>query len=232
MTSLRSCARQGLAWVLVLATLLAAGCDDAPPYADWFPLAPGRVWQYRVERTTMDGTRALRHIVHSVAVPPGSALTGLRRTLDGREFGYASADAGLFRINERGARVLVLPDDVAPGTSWQAPTTTTVLENTGPPWETLFRINVPITLRYSVVATDASVATPAGRFDRCLLIEGRGRTSADVGNYIGRAAIDVTTREWFARDVGLVRLEREERTDAKALSAGRLVLELDHWHND
>ncbi|MEQ8234876.1 MAG: hypothetical protein RKL32_24455, partial [Gammaproteobacteria bacterium] len=154
MTPLRSCARQGLAWVLVLAALLAAGCNDAPPYAYWFPLAPGRVWQYQVERTTMDGTRALRHVVHSVAVPPGSALTGLRRTLDGREIGYTRADAGLFRIDPRGARALVLPDDVTPGTSWQAPTTTSVLENTGPPWETLFRITVPVTLQYSVVATD------------------------------------------------------------------------------
>ncbi|MEQ8233124.1 MAG: hypothetical protein RKL32_15555, partial [Gammaproteobacteria bacterium] len=74
--------------------------------------------------------------------------------------------------------------------------------------------------------------TPAGRFDGCLLIEGRGNTSAEVGNYIGRAAINVTSREWFAPDVGLVRLEREERTDAKALSAGRLVLELDDWRVD
>ncbi|MEQ8661206.1 MAG: hypothetical protein RLW62_10345 [Gammaproteobacteria bacterium] len=217
-----------------LCTLLAAatGCERTPGDPHWFPLEPGRVWQYRVERTTMDGTRALRHVVHSARVPADSGLAGLRRTLDGRRLRYVRTAQGLFRIDAHGDRELVLPPAPAALASWQGSSTTSVLENTGPPWETLFRINVPVALRYTVTSTDASVETPAGHFEDCLLVEGRGSASADVGNYIGRAAITVETREWFARDVGLLRLEREERTDAAALSGGRLVMELDAWRGE
>ncbi len=226
--------------LLVLPLFAACGQDDAGERL--FPLEPGREWQYRVVRTTMDGTRELRHVVRAVAVPSGSELSGLRMTLDGRSLRYARTAEGLFRLGDDaagstrhagpapGAPRLVLPDAVAAGATWQSRDVTSVLENTGPPWETLFRITVPVPMRYEVVRDDATIETPGGRFERCLLVEGHGSTNADVGNYIGHATIEIRSREWFAPGVGLVRLERDERTDAAALSAGRLVMELDRWH--
>ncbi len=236
-----SCPRYVRLLVLSALTLLAA-CGQHDAGERLFPLEPGREWQYRVVRTTMDGTRELRHVVRAVDVPPGSELSGLRTTLDGRRLRYVRTAEGLFRLGDdatggarragpaSGAPRLVLPDATAPGTTWQSPEVTSVLENTGPPWETLFRITVPVAMHYEVVRDDATIETPAGRFDNCLLIEGRGSTNADVGNYIGHAAIEIRSREWLAPGVGLVRLERDERTDATALSTGRLVMELDRWH--
>lgn len=223
----------------ILALVLAAcGAGDTPD--DYFPLTPGRQWQYRVERTTMDGTRALRHAVRTLGVPPGMEVSGVRETLSGQRLLYVHDDGAIARLkttrDARGTdiahRVTVLPARLAPGTRWQSRSETSVLENTGPPWETLFRISVPLVLDYEVAAVDASVDTPAGRFDDCVLVTAHGSTSADVGNYIGRTAIEVNTREWYARDVGLVRLEREETTGATALSGGRLVMELDTWSDD
>ena len=69
-------------------------------------------------------------------------------------------------------------------------------------------------------------------FDDCLLVTGRGQAQADVGNYIGRTMVEIEVREWYAEDVGLVRMERDEKTGAAALSAGRLVMELDTWSDD
>jgi len=230
-----------LAALLVVPLLAACGQDDVGERL--FPLEPGREWQYRVVRTTMDGTRELRHIVRAVDVPPGSELSGLRTTLDGRRLRYVRTSEGLFRLGDdamgnggrdgpgSGAPRLVLPDTPAPGARWQSRDITSVLENTGPPWETLFRITVPVQMHYEVLRDDATLETPAGRFERCLLLEGHGSANADVGNYIGHATIEIRSREWFAPDVGLVRLERDERTDAAALSAGRLVMELDRWHH-
>jgi hypothetical protein len=230
-----------LAALLVVPLLAACGQHDADDRL--FPLDPGREWQYRVVLTTMDGTRELRHVVRTLNVPPGSELSGLRATLDGRRLRYVRTSEGLFRLGNDAARHggrdahgsgaprLVLPDTPAPGSRWQSRDVTSVLENTGPPWETLFRITVPVQMNYEVLRDDATLETPAGRFEHCLLIEGHGRANADVGNYIGHATIEIRSREWFVPDVGLVRLERDERTDAAALSAGRLVMELDRWHH-
>ena len=106
---------------------------------------------------------------------------------------------------------------------------TAVLENTGPPWETLFRIRVPVTMHYRVAELGQSVETPAGRFSDCALVVGQGSANADVGNYIGRTSIEVSSRAWYARGVGLVRLERDETTTADAISAGHITMELLAW---
>jgi len=223
----------------VLALLLLAGCERATPSADYFPLEPGRHWQYRVERTTMDGSTELRHAVRAVAVPPGLGIDAMRETLGGLRYLYVIDDDGIFRIGAAEAgprqgvgdvpRELVLPHPVGAASTWQTWSQTTVLENTGPPWETLFRINAPIHMSYQVEAIDGAITTPAGRFDGCLVIAGRGTASVDVGNYIGRTQVEVASREWFAPGVGLVRMERDEKTGADALRAGRLVMELDQW---
>ena len=64
-----------------------------------------------------------------------------------------------------------------------------------------------------------------------MLIEGEGesQTDADLGNGVGQTRINVSTREWYAPGVGLVRMERNEQTSAQALRAGSLVMELDAW---
>ena len=138
--------------VIVLALPLLAACGQHDAGEHLFPLEPGREWQYRVVRTTMDGTRELRHVVRAVEVPSDSELSGLRMTLDGRSLRYARTAEGLFRLGDGaagstrhagpapGAPRLVLPDAVAAGATWQSRDVTSVLENTGPPWETLFRI--------------------------------------------------------------------------------------------
>jgi len=221
----------------MLSTL--TGCERPTPAASYFPLEPGRGWQYRVERTTMDGSTELRHAVRAVAVPPGLGIDAMRETLSGLRYFYAIDDDGIFRIGARAggprqgagdvSRELVLPHAVDATSTWQTWSQTTVLENTGPPWETLFRINAPVRMRYQVEATDGAITTPAGRFDGCLVIAGRGTASVDAGNYIGRTQIEIASREWFAPGVGLVRMERDEKTGADALRAGRLVMELDQW---
>ena len=120
-----------------------------------------------------------------------------------------------------------MPHEPKISQQWPGVSRTAVLENTGPPWETLFRVDVSVDMQYRVEATAERVITPAGAFDDCVLIAGHGAASADVGNYIGRTEITVTSREWFAPDVGLVRMEREETTTASAISGGSLVMELE-----
>lgn len=220
--------------------LCLAGCGEDNGPQRYFPLAPGHHWQYRIERTTMDGTQHIRHAVWTAPVPATLGVNGLRETLGGQRLHYVVDADGIERVAlppagapaDGQARVLVLPATLAPEVRWQAPGATTVLENTGPPWETLFRVDVPVELAYRVESLAASVDTPAGHFDDCLLVTATGTARADIGNYIGETEVAIEIREWYAPDVGLVRMERRETTDAAALSAGGLVMELDSWSDD
>lgn len=222
---------------MLACSLTACGQEAAESY---FPLEPGLHWHYRVMRTTMDGLAELRH---AVATRPGDGrYSGVRETLAGTRYYYAAGDDGVFRVasaspetphpRELARPELVLPLPPLVDAQWQGTTTTAVLENTGPPWETLFRIAVPVAMTFHIASANDTVDTPAGRFEGCVKVVGRGRTNTDVGNYIGHTGIEVATTEWYAPGVGLVRLEREERTGAEALNYGRLEMTLANWSRE
>jgi len=213
----------------LLVALLACGARATPDGVRYFPLHAGAAWQYRVKRTTMDGAQDLRHVVSAVAADDGlPASIGRRITLGGQRHDYRTSEHGIYRLTASGEE-LVLPRQLAQGSTWQGAGQTVVLESSAAPWESLFRVRVALAMNYRIEALDARVETPAGRFENCVLVSGHGATATDIGGYIGPTRIEVESREWYAPDVGLVRMEREERSDAVALRRGALVVELDRW---
>jgi hypothetical protein len=121
---------------------------------------------------------------------------------------------------------LVLPASLAPDARWRQRTPVRVLEKTGPPQETLFRVQTSLPVDYRIAAVDETLQLPAGRFSGCLRVEGSGRISVHLGNYLGVSQVEVQVAEWYAPGVGLVRQTIEERTNKPALDHGRLLLEL------
>ncbi len=221
--------------VLVALIAVLGACDNGP--ANYFPLDPDRYWQYDVVRTTMDGRNKQKYLIETR--PPrewNGHRVQVRQTVDGHLFFYREHADGINRVARKlraeeavtatDPAVLVLPRSPVVGASWSQASHTAVLENTGPPWETLFRITQPVDLDFTVASTSDTVRVGAGEFNGCLRVVGSGRFSADVGNYIGRAEINVSITEWYAPNVGLVRSERIETTDAKALNHGSIVMEL------
>ena len=226
--------------VWIGACALLAGCGQSDAGHEFFPLFAGLHWQYRVERRTMDGASELRYVISALGtIGVEGPATAVRETIGGHRYYYQSDVTGVFRIGKRPAgtqevsyyddKQLVLPQLKEPSQHWRGITRTAVLETAGPPWEKLFRINVPVEIQYRVDSRDETVETPAGKFSGCLMVSGYGKTSTDVGNNIGHTEIEVTTKEWFAPQVGLVRMERSERTDAKFLNFGSLRMELDRF---
>lgn len=188
----------------------------------------------------MDGVNELRYAISTRS--PDSAddrVTAVRETVDGHRYYYQLDTDAVYRVGERppgqhdinyyADRQIVLPRILKPSDHWRGNTRTAVLESAGPPWEKLFRINVPVDMQYRVESLTETIETPAGKFTGCLMVSGYGKTNADIGNTIGRTEIEITTKEWFAPRVGLVRMERSERTDAKSLNFGELMMELDRW---
>jgi hypothetical protein len=222
--------------VAAAALLISLGACDREP-ASYFPLEPDRYWQYDVVRTTMDGSKNQKYLIETRAPREWNGATvHVRQTVDGHQFFYRRQADGINRVARKLSAeatatatepaILVLPRAPAVGDSWRQLSHTAVLENTGPPWETLFRIMHPVELDFTVASTSDTVRVGAGNFSDCLRVVGHGRFSADVGNYIGRAEISVNVTEWYAPNVGLVRSERTETTNAQALSHGSIVMEL------
>lgn len=225
--------RQCAAAAALMLTLGA--CEPVP--VSYFPLDPNRYWQYDVVRTTMDGTTNQKYLIETQTPREfNGATVKVRQTVDGHQFFYRERADGTNRVarklsTEAAAtatqpEVLVLPHSPAVGDSWRQLSHTAVLENTGPPWETLFRITQAVELDFTIASTSDTVRVSAGDFSNCLRVVGHGRFSAEVGNYIGHAEISVNVTEWYAPNVGLVRSERIETTDAKALNRGSIVMEL------
>jgi hypothetical protein len=224
---------------LWLATLLILGACDRTP-TTYFPLEVGRYWQYTIARTTMDGNVTQKYLLETLPLRDwrGVRVAG-KRTVDGHQYFYQTDEDGVRRVayKRRGDKELrsenpsltILPAAPEIGATWERPTQTIVLENSGPPWETLFRITRPLTLEYTVASTTDVVRVPAGEFRDCLRVVGTGRIDTDVGNTIGRAIISVEVTEWYAPNVGLVRSRRIETTDIEALDYGAIHMQLESY---
>ena len=120
-----------------------AGCGDSTRSSDYFPLTPGSQWQYRIERTTMDGTGQLRYLIKvEVPTPDSSADLRSRVTFDGQRFQYKLADEGIYRIGVQRVQQptlaadsqpqMVLPSKLVLDEQWRGLSMTAVLETNEP----------------------------------------------------------------------------------------------------
>ena len=86
--------------------------------------------------------------------------------------------------------------------------------------------HLPVVLSKQVVADDAEVEVAVGRDTACLLIEGEGTANVPTARGNGTASVAVAVREWYARGVGLVKLERRESSDSSFMKSGEQTWEL------
>ncbi|MEZ5453663.1 MAG: hypothetical protein R3E93_12740 [Thiothrix sp.] len=79
------------------------------------------------------------------------------------------------------------------------------------------------------MGVDEQVEVPAGRFSFTALAcwsKVRRNLTLYADPRKGDSQVHVTTREWYAPGIGLVRLEREEPLDTDVYKGGKVTLEL------
>ncbi len=165
----------------------AAGPRSAGP-GEYVPLAGGNEWPY---------------VDQSPGLPAGER--GARRTVRVLE---RTAD-GFFRDNERGElrvdgdcvrdrkrRLLCQPFEK--GASWSSV------------------VSVSSTERYEIAATDETVDTPAGRFQRCIRVRAHNRATRSTDH-----VLEIS----YAPRVGPVRIETYVVVDGKVTPQVRAVLQ-------
>lgn len=235
--------------VLAVSFLIGAslsGCDSSSNPSDmsagYFPLQEGRSWTYRVVTSLIGDAPVTRTLsIENIGKKNFREKPyWLRRTSNGTDY-YLGADAtGVYRYGKRTLvelsprldasprMVMPLPIPRKVGRSWsvltQSYTLHRVLPNYEPPTENIAHFH----MTYSVVGLDEEVTVPAGTFKHCLLIEGQ----AQIDQYAGSSTheddgeIEITTREWYAPNVGMVKMERTEPLDGSVFKGGKVVMEL------
>ena len=243
--------RLSIALISVLSIWLQ-GCESRQEPSVWFPLLEGKQWVYQETRLRAGEKSVARLEVESRALPEfeqaAFARNGfepeqvyVRHTSSGTDYYLAVSPEGIQRVAKRvivesRARFdntprLVLPDavDLGVGATWEIETQPYVLASTAAhiPW--LPEAN-RFSLMYEIVDMDATVETVAGRFEHCIHVQAQAKISFYADPRLGYQDIQITQSEWYAKDVGLVKLVREEPLDLEMYQGGTLTLELISHH--
>lgn len=224
-TRLRRCAVS----LLFVACLALGGCGTGEP--SYYPLAEGRWWYYDVREVVLDEPRERRFLLFNAGRIEAAGGRAWLQTAQ-----QASADVvtprgeGVERIAHRRAggpliedappRV-ILPETRAAGAEWTVTSTLGLVESrTFAPADRIIVRRVPITLNKTIAAVGETVTVSAGRFENCLRVDGVSHAFVGTDRGNSEAAVTVTTREWYAPGVGLVRLERTESSESTFLKTG------------
>lgn len=235
-----------LAFVSGLAVL--SGCSrNAAPDA-LFPLSAGHRWTYRVVTQWSDGKLEQETLSLSTlgeeSIPEGTpgadaAAAWRRHGDDGRDYWLRADASGIRRIATRSLfdatpkmdppQRYVLKAPYAAGTQWEASTTAYMLTRRFDfPYEVRYTYGaVPMT--YRIEADNDSVDTPAGKQSGCVRVKGTATIRVYAHPVTGWSEMPLTTREWYCRGVGLVRVERTEPVQSSFMTGGTRVMALESF---
>lgn len=223
--------------IVLLVTALLVACDSVPS-PEYFPLKPGLHWDYAlheknrlVDQVSMLSLRNLKMATRE------NQRFARRLASDGNEYWLSLGDKALMRAGQRTAIDFEPRMDATPrivmqlppalNQAWSVDTRPYILERAEPFRERFSQDDSKrIELRMTVAALDDVVEVPAGKFERCLRLEGRGVLNVLADARIGASEVPVTHTEWYAPGVGLVKLLRIESLDTTQIVGGSVTMEL------
>ncbi len=88
---------------------------------------------------------------------------------------------------------------------------------------------VPITLKATIQSINDTVTVPAGTFKKCVKVVTTGSTKKNLGMFMGTAKIEVKEFSWYAPNVGLVKMIREEKSNHLLVGAGEISIHLTNY---
>lgn len=197
----------------------------------YFPLNKNYKWQYDVNLVTEDGTLNQKYIFNNLGE---GELNGepvyLRQSLDGSILYYSKTDEGFYYLGSLNSQTikpefnedkqLLLPEVLSVGAEWKQTTVTKLLK------KKRLKVIAEIPLDVKVESLNETISVPAGRFLNCMKVSMSGFEFKNIGNNLGVTMISVEQTNWYAPGIGLVKMERIETTERKALKKGSLLIEL------
>lgn len=220
--------------VVALSCFGLAGCEVEAPDG-YFPLQEGLSWSYQVAVDSSSGKKKeLLTITNHGAVSEGGEYY-MRATSSGNYYYFSKRAAGVVRVAHRAivdpapefddpARP-VIQEPIEVGTQWRYVMRPYLLTSETEPH---LKESIRYEALWQIVATDAVVDTPLGRFEDCLHIRGAAEVAVPRSFLLHLAPhiMYFEINEWYAPDVGLVKLRYAETTDSQELKGGTINLDL------
>ena len=226
----------------VLLISILASCSDNYSAADYFPVDENMNWVYSGYQNNWrlvdsDFIYVTRNSSYEKLDDGSLLLKKIRH--DGTETKHRIDSAGvhtqkeLLFLDSDEHFDLLIPQTLNSDTTWKKQVRTRLIPEFACGYCTTTReLEQAITVHYTILATDVSIDTPMKTFEDCLLIEGKGIETIDAGDSMGSVEVEVLTREWYAPNVGLVKLVWREQTNEEVLKTGEYQLELkDTYYN-
>lgn len=215
-----------------------AACDK-PASDDYFPLNQGLRWEYQV---TIEHPERLDSKLLVIETLGQMSLkeegVSIRATSDGTDYYLAQRADGIYRLAKRSLveneprldasprMVLPLPIAQAKGKTWSTISQPYLIERVYEGMDVMTADMLQFPMTYSVLSLNETVEVSAGSFSDCILVEGQTDLSLYADARTGNTTIPITTREWYAPGVGLVKLEREEPLNTDVYKGGKITMEL------
>ncbi len=226
---------------LFISLLLIIGCSEQNN--DYFPLDKIKTWNYTVKiQPDVDDAVIYKKTNQSL----GKKKIFLNNENyevypflkeDGTIMYYQSSDDGIYRngikfnkdidfkIIEKNR--MVLPYPIRIGKKWEVDSKTFLILKRYPYYD--YRATTNFKLNYEILSTKEVIQTPLGKFKNCLKIRGTGKTSFIGDSEIGSIIIEVLSEEWYAKDIGLIKTVRTEKTDTDLFGTTKMVQILDNF---
>ena len=220
---------------------LLIGCSENNN--SYFPLESSRSWSYKVEIQPEIEQKTIYKKVNLSLGKKKIKINGEENSLypfmreDGSIFFYASNRNGVHRkgykflkdkkvMADKEERI-VLPRPLKIGKKWEVQSKTYLILKRYPYYD--YRATTNFEIKYKIKSENEIVNTPAGKFKNCLLVEGFGETKFIGDSEIGTIEITITSQEWYAKGVGLIKSLRVEKTDSDLFGSTKMTQILEDY---
>lgn len=107
-------------------------------------------------------------------------------------------------------RIVAFP--IKEGMEWQTDDMTTIKLIMG--FDRIYKTDLPFRLNNKIVKTNETINVNGRKIKNCIEISSNGNASFIPGPPLDKIKIEVTSRTWYTKDLGIVRYERKEKSDS------------------
>lgn len=233
--------------IIIASSLLLCACSEKTIGDKYFPLQEGLSWKYDVTTQYVTESSQSKLAINNIGkVNLGDKSYYIRRTSSGIDYYINFDDKGIYReairtlvemkprLDEEKRYIFKYPLSI--DSHWITSSQPLVLLNVFPFRQRATGLHFPMS--YKIESLNNSITVPAGVFENCLKIIGEGVAEVYTDAVNGFNEIKIVSEEWYAPDVGLVKMVRYEMdgeiikiSDTPAYLGGHTKLELTHFDN-
>ena len=224
-------------YLFIILLFFLLGCKSSD--INYFPVDKLKRWSYAITITPeIDKPTTYKKI--NVALGKTKINKEIYYPLlreNGSVYYYQKKNSGIFRygfsfekereINLHKKERLVLPKNLETGTKWNVNSKTYLILKRYPYYD--YRATTNFQINYEVVSKNQTVTTPLGKFKDCLYLRGVGNTKFIGDSEIGSIDINIISEEWYAKNVGLIKSIRTEKTNSDLFGTTKMVQTLESY---